>query len=459
MPNAMFVRVCPVVVGLTLPLDASAQQKLDPGDLTPYTSYGHAVDSDGDRIVVSAPDGPPGEGGNVVVWVRGVSGTFTVEAELSQTEPMFSNFGSDVAIDGDTLVVVEDYASRAYVYERSGSTWTEVQIIEGFPGTWLTDRTVLRGDTLVSCSTVYVRTGGVFAPVQDLGIPAGSISAVDFDGERIAIGQRQHNSWRGKVSVFHRTGGTFALAQEIVPRLAPNSMFGSDVAIDGDTLAVTQPGTSGGDSYLRVYALAGSTFSTTAVFTPPAGFWWDQTTIDVLGDRLVLADRVSSDGGAFVFRRTAGAWHEEPPMLVADDIGQGVLGDGFGCSIALDAYGLAVGADSWHPEGVFESYGSAYYFPWEATGILTEGARDLVLAADILFGLTAGGGGVIWLPGSGPVPVDPEPFRRWRDLRREQRDYVIAQISYAYTLLLRDPSSPEGLAILADPLAGAPGMR
>ena len=85
--------------------------------------------------------------------------------------------------------------------------------------------------------------------------------------------------------------------------------------------------------------------------------------------------------------------------------------------------------------------------------------RDFLLVARILFGVTEGGGGVIILPGSGPVPVDPEPFRRWTRLTREQRAYVMSRVSYAYELLLRDPESREGLAILRDPMAGAPGMR
>jgi hypothetical protein len=33
------------------------------------------------------------------------------------------------------------------------------------------------------------------------------------------------------------------------------------------------------------------------------------------------------------------------------------------------------------------------------------------VGADIWYGVAGGGGGVIFLPGSGPVPVDPEPFR------------------------------------------------
>jgi hypothetical protein len=33
------------------------------------------------------------------------------------------------------------------------------------------------------------------------------------------------------------------------------------------------------------------------------------------------------------------------------------------------------------------------------------------LGADIWFGVAGGGGGVIFLPGVGPIPIDPEPFR------------------------------------------------
>jgi hypothetical protein len=33
------------------------------------------------------------------------------------------------------------------------------------------------------------------------------------------------------------------------------------------------------------------------------------------------------------------------------------------------------------------------------------------VGGEVLFGVVGGGGGVIWLPGDGPIPVDPEPFR------------------------------------------------
>ena len=36
--------------------------------------------------------------------------------------------------------------------------------------------------------------------------------------------------------------------------------------------------------------------------------------------------------------------------------------------------------------------------------------KTFKLVAEILIGLTQGGGGIILLPGQGPVPVDPDPF-------------------------------------------------
>jgi hypothetical protein len=453
-------RLLPTLAMIALnavPIAASAQ-KLDPGSLTPYTSYGHTVDTDGTRIAVGAPDGPPGEGGNVVVWVR-TGATWSVEATLAQTEPMFSNFGHEVVIEGTTLVATETYDDRGYVYERGASGWVEVQIIEDFDTTWGRDRMEIRGDTLVSGSTVYSRSGGVFSEAQDLGIDPSTISSLDFDGTHIVVGQSSANSHRGKVSVFRRNRlGTFVLVQELSPAgLPPLAKFGDVVAVDGNTLAVMAPVLSDTDAFLHVFALSGSTFVPAAVFEPEPGVWWNSTSLDVLGNRMVVGDNTMYSGGAFMFRRQAGVWVEDPPVLVADDIFMGGLNDNFGSTIALDANGVVVGAPDWKPDGVFESYGSAYYFPSTAILEVSPAALDLLLVAQILYGITAGGGGVIILPGTGPIPVDPEPFRLWRDLTRAQRDYVTARIARAYALLLRDVRSPEGLEILADPMAGAPG--
>jgi hypothetical protein len=46
--------------------------------------------------------------------------------------------------------------------------------------------------------------------------------------------------------------------------------------------------------------------------------------------------------------------------------------------------------------------------------------------AKILFGIIGGGGGATWLPGTGPVPIDPEgTFRTWSMLSPTKRDVLV----------------------------------
>jgi hypothetical protein len=62
------------------------------------------------------------------------------------------------------------------------------------------------------------------------------------------------------------------------------------------------------------------------------------------------------------------------------------------------------------------------------------------LAARVLFGVTQDGGGVIFVPGRGPVPVDP-----WGPMRMEQvtpavRDALASLAVFELTTLIEDPS-------------------
>ena len=57
-----------------------------------------------------------------------------------------------------------------------------------------------------------------------------------------------------------------------------------------------------------------------------------------------------------------------------------------------------------------------------------EAAHDLpILVATILVGVAPGGSGIVFVPGRGPVPVDPAPFySRWATLDAETRDALTA---------------------------------
>src|SRR6266536_5322560 len=100
-----------------------------------FDSFGVSVAVDGDTAVVGAylDDTPGGsDAGSAYVFVRSGT-TWTEQAHLSAPDAEFNdNFGLPVAVDGDTAVVgaesgdsptVAD-SGAAYVFVRLGTTWT-----------------------------------------------------------------------------------------------------------------------------------------------------------------------------------------------------------------------------------------------------------------------------------------------------------------------------------------------
>ncbi len=104
--------------------------------------FGAAVAIDADLLVVGAPGGPApalggfDDSGVAYVFRREASG-WVEEAKLEPSDPDFDAlFGSSVALEGDTIVVgcpnrlvaTSPFSAQegaAYVYRRSGTTWTQ----------------------------------------------------------------------------------------------------------------------------------------------------------------------------------------------------------------------------------------------------------------------------------------------------------------------------------------------
>ena len=158
-------------------------------------------------------------------------------------------FGDAVSIDGDTAVVGarnktvdgKEFQGAAYVFVRSGSTWTQQQQLLGVPD------------------------GG-----QDM-----FGSSVAISGDTIAVGSPRSTAGgktqAGIVYLFHRSGTTWSLEQQVSASNPQKSgQLGSVVQLDGDTL-VASVSSSPGPGWAHVFSRSGSTWSETQLLGKAGG--------------------------------------------------------------------------------------------------------------------------------------------------------------------------------------------
>ncbi|MEO8659082.1 MAG: FG-GAP repeat protein, partial [Bryobacteraceae bacterium] len=129
------------------------QAKLTASDSAQRDYFGDSVALSGDTALVGA-SGKATQAGAAYVYVR--SGTaWTEQAKLTASDgTQFDNFGSSVALSGDTALVgaaaKATLTGAAYVYVRSGTAWTEqtkLTAADGAPNDIFGDSVALSGDT------------------------------------------------------------------------------------------------------------------------------------------------------------------------------------------------------------------------------------------------------------------------------------------------------------------------
>ena len=323
----------------------SQQATLIAADPAPVDYVGWAVDISGDTLVLGSYGNNAGGADSGAAYVFTRSGTtWTQQAKLVAADAAPGDgFGYSVGIDGDTIVVgapLEDEAGgdagAAYVFTRSGTTWTQQA-------------------KLVS-STI--------APLDNLG------AAVGIAGDSIVVGSPSADGpgagQRGSANVFTRAGGVWTEQAELLASDgATGDLFGNSVAIDGDAIAVGAPldddtAADSGSGY--VFVRSGSVWSQQAKLVagdPEAGDRFGFS-IGIDGGRTVLgADREgiagSQAGAAFVFDRVGGLWSQTTKLLASDS----EVGDQFGYSVDISGR-MAVGAHLDDDRG--NNAGAAYAF-------------------------------------------------------------------------------------------------
>lgn len=323
------------------PLTVAEEAHLVAGDAAADDFFGNSVAVSGDTAVVGAfVDDDPVRGANTgaaYVFVRNGS-TWTQQQKLTASDAAAGDrFGSAVAIDGDTIAVgaifadvgSEGNAGKVYVFTRSGTTWTEQQIL----------------------------TAGDVKSSDNLG------ASVAIDGDTIVSGANSYDLPgvfdAGAAYVYTRSGATWTQQQRLTAA-APIAFdrLGYSVDIDGDTIIAGAPS----DPVQAVPGNAGSAY----VFTRGGTVWTEQQKLTAgdgaLFDRFGLAVGVSGNtalvgaplsdtptianvGAAYVFTRGGTTWAESQKLAHTDFDPELEPDDNFGDSVAVDGGTLVVGAD------------------------------------------------------------------------------------------------------------------
>ena len=378
-----------LVLALPAMADFSQRQKITSTPRGVGAQFGDAVALDGNTMVVGARyDGTTAsQAGAAFVYVRSGT-TWTQQAVLLASDGAVADkFGYSVAISGNTIVVGAfnddsplSNAGSAYVFVRSGTTWTQQQKLtasDAAADQEFGNAVAVIGDTIAvgehfadlpsnsEAGAVYIfrRTGTVWAQTQKL-IPVGGVILGDHFGEAVAVsgdklvvgaaGADIPETGAGSVYVFVDTGGSYIQQDKLSIAGGKNGdSFGFSVAISGTTLVggalqytplVAQP--AYGAAY--VFEFNGSVWVSQGRLTASDGAAFDRFgySVAVNGDTVVVGAReadtaVGGDAGAaYVFTRAGAAWTQRQKLVPADPFN----GDRFGVSVAMDSATLVVGA-------------------------------------------------------------------------------------------------------------------
>ena len=394
-----------------------------------------AISGDNNYIAIGSSLAGSTDDGAVYVYYND-KGKWVEQAKLVASNAVAGDwFGCavDITKTGDRIVVGAQHANAlpfnkdnsgaAYIFQRTGTTWTEELYLSGGDGgsndyfgnsvAINDDGTAIfisaYGDDDSNSSSVgfvhtYVRNGsswsGLDWSVDDDVLPTtasegnayhGWSVACNADGTRSIEGAPGDNNQGktncGVVTIHHRTSLSSAWVKDIwlqPPYPNTGGQFGWSVAMDGtgDRVAIGAMGESpagvvnAGAAY--VYKRTGTVWALEQQLVAGDKEAGDNfgcsVTINDTGDRIAIGSLNSNlpgkndTGAVYIFDRSGTVW-TETIKLIAGDAG---IGDKFGTAVSLNAIGdgVVVGSPYIDPFVLgtpVSDAGSAYYYPLVTT--------------------------------------------------------------------------------------------
>jgi hypothetical protein len=318
------------------------------------------------------------------------AGPWTQQAKLPETAgAALDRFGFSTALsaDGNVAIVgavgVNTGKGAAYIFTRSGATWTQRAELTDSNGV-ATDNfgysvalSADGGTAIVGANgknsgrgAAFVFTGSGSSWSQPAELTASNGADHDNFGFSVALSAAGNTALVGAAGknsayVFTRSGSNWTQQGDaLTPSdVASGDNFGFSVALgaDGDTALIGAFGKNSGQGKVYVFARSASTWALQGELTA-GGAAGDGFGVSVglgaNGDTAIIGayGRNSYRGAAYIFTRAGSSWTQQGGPLTAHN---GVASDYFGNSVSLSADGdiALIGAD-----GRSSSLGAAYVF-------------------------------------------------------------------------------------------------
>ena len=346
--------------------------------------FGVSVAVDGDVAVVGAYHGDStvsSDSGVAYVFTKNATGVWDEGVKLTASDGAADDqFGWSVAVDGNTIVVGayrDDHSGltqpgSAYVFVKPPGGWADGTETVKLTAPDATDDDLFGVSVAVDGDTVVVG-----APFQNYVPEDPNLKTLIFVGSVYVFTKPDTTNGWGDWDGLTDTQEASLTAKLTTPTAPvntrlPNDLFGSSVAVDGDTILI--------GSYLSDDSFNRDGHGRAYIYTKPNGGWVDSSdytsrltasdgapgdwfgySVALDGDTAVIGARLHNDsrrgagsGAAYVFVKESGAWSEKAKLTASD----GSVDDQFGFSVAVDDKTVVVGAwkDDDHGSGSCSAY-------------------------------------------------------------------------------------------------------
>ncbi|TLM73187.1 MAG: hypothetical protein FDZ70_07875 [Actinobacteria bacterium] len=377
----LLLAMCLAVAAVTVAVPAMAappEQKVLASDGAAYDAFGWATAMQGDTAVVGARYDD--NMGSAYVFTHS-GGAWTQRAKLvSASRSVNDEFGHAVDIDGNTIVVTQSGNGGAvHVYTGAGDSWTLQQTLYPDTPDWI-QHAAIDGDTILFAGNervyVYTRSAGTWSKqavlTSDYGAPQMFGCAVDLDGDTALIGARGGwaDGWSGSAYVFTRSGGIWSQRAKLDPSVRFPGMgqsFGCSVALCGGTAVIGSNEGDLGNGSVWVFTGSGDTWAERTRIQASDGSWNDYFGAWVAFDGAnIVASAFGDDGRtgcAYRFSGAGGTWTEQEIYMASDRAGWDQYAGQQG--VAISGNHILIGSLCDDNERG-EDAGSAYFYELEA---------------------------------------------------------------------------------------------